>query len=446
MLVKYITGVLLLLLSYTAATQEEVKRVSVEDSIRQAKKLLEEAKVKSAQKSIRMTIRNVDISTYPEIKLIVEAYNIYGEPLDTLLAKDISVLENGFEKKIISVEKISIKDRIPIDFCFVVDQTGSMQPYIDAMEQRIISFTNTLHQRGIDYTLSLVLFSDRLEDFYQPTEAVGEFLGWLNNVKARGGNDIKENALEAVEYAINKIKYRPSANKVLVIITDAPYHQADENGAGATDQTTESIIKLMNENEIRAFCITSPKLGEYDKIANRTRGNTYDMDYPFSSILDNFSNQLTNLYAIKYKTFKPAIPDSIDIGIVDAKKEIITQKTIPIVELGRKLIIENMLFGTGKSKLPKAVKELDVLTEFMTNRENVVIMIEGHTDNVGSYAVNDRLSLKRAESVKDYLVDKGISPLRIKTKGYGERRPIASNNTDWGRKLNRRTEVIIISK
>ncbi|MDC1068224.1 OmpA family protein [Candidatus Kapabacteria bacterium] len=446
MLTRNITYILLLLFIFGLDAKEESKKLSVQDSILQAKKLLEEAKVRSSQKSIRMTIRNVDISTYPEIKLIVEAYNIYGEPLDTLLKEDISVLENGSSKSIISVEKISIKDRIPVDFCFVVDQTGSMQPYIDAMEQRIINFTNTLHNRGIDYTLSLVLFSDKLENFYQPTGSVGEFLGWLRDVKARGGNDIKENCLAAIKLGTNKIKYRPSANKVLVIITDAPYHQAGENGAGKTDQTTESIIKLMNENEIRAFCITSPKLGDYELIANKTRGNNYDMDYPFSSILDNFSNQLTNLYAIKYKTLKPAIPDSIDIGIVDAKKQIITQKTIPIVELGRKLIIENMLFGTGKSRLPKSVKELNVLNEFMANRENVVILIEGHTDNVGSYATNDRLSLKRANAVKKYLINKGISPLRIKTKGYGERRPIASNNSDWGKKLNRRTEIIIIAK
>lgn len=446
MLVKYIAVFLLLLTPIAAKTEEEVKKLSKSDSIKQSKQLLKEAKVESAQRSIKMTIRNVDISTYPMIKLIVEAYNIYGEPLDTLLAKDISVIENGAEKKIESVEKISIKDRIPVDFCFVIDITGSMQPYIDAMQKKVLSFTNTLHQKGIDYTLSLVVFSDKIEDFYQPTSSVSDFLGWLGNIKAKGGGDIKENALEALEYAANGIKYRPSANKVAVIITDAPYHQKGEKGIGDTDQTTNSIIDLLNEKEIRAFSITSPKLGEYEKISERTRGNNYDMDYPFSSILDNFSNQLTNLYAIKYKTFKPAIPDSIDIGIVDAKKELITQKTIPIVELGRKLIIENMLFGTGKSRLPDKVQELDVLTEFMTNRQNVKILIEGHTDNVGSYAINDRLSLQRAESVKSYLIRKGIQANRIKTKGYGERRPIASNSTDWGRRLNRRTEVIITGK
>ena len=170
------------------------------------------------------------------------------------------------------------------------------------------------------------------------------------------------------------------------------------------------------------------------------------MDYPFEAILNNFSTQLTNLYALKYKSSEPAIPDSIDIALIDEKKQILTQKTIPIVELGRKLIIENMLFSTGRAALPARVKELDVMTEFMKNRRNVVIMIEGHTDAVGSHRINDRLSLQRANAVKKYLLKKGISKRRIKTKGYGERRPISSNKTAFGRKLNRRTEIIIIAK
>jgi OOP family OmpA-OmpF porin len=82
----------------------------------------------------------------------------------------------------------------------------------------------------------------------------------------------------------------------------------------------------------------------------------------------------------------------------------------------------------------------------MTNKPNVVILVEGHTDNVGSNRINDALSKRRAESVKRYLVKKGISPRRIKTVGYGERRPIASNATEWGRRLNRRTEIVIVAK
>jgi len=425
------------------AAEEEVEI----DSTKRQKQLLKDAKVENVQKNIKMTIRNVDISSYPIIKLIVEAYDVYGNPLDTMYANDLSVLENGIEKKVISVEKISINDRIPVDFVFVIDQTGSMQNQINSVRRQAKGFAKFLKGRGIDYTLSLILFSDMIEQQYQPTEDIDKFLGWLAKVKADGGGDIEENALKGLSRAAKDINYRPSANKVVLLITDAPYHEANtKSGKKRTNQTTESIIKLLQEKDIRVFSITPKRLKKYSQITNLTRGNSYDIDYPFSSILDNFSTQLTNLYKLRYKTLEPAIPDSINIAIINEKKQLLTEKTIPIVELGRKLIIQNMLYGTGKSNLPVKVPELDVLTQFMQNRKNVVIRIEGHTDAIGSYAVNDRLSLQRAKGVKQYLLNKGISKYRVKTKGFGERRPISSNKTDFGRKLNRRTEIIIIAK
>ena len=102
------------------------------DSAARAKKLLKEASVTTAMRGISLTIRNVDIGKFPEINIIVEAFNHYGEPLDTLLPKDVNVMENGKEKRVISVKKISIKERVPVDFVFVIDITGSMQKYIDA--------------------------------------------------------------------------------------------------------------------------------------------------------------------------------------------------------------------------------------------------------------------------------------------------------------------------
>lgn len=430
------------------AVQDTTKtEINQNDSLSsKARSLMKQAKIESAEKEIKVTIRNVDISQYPVIKVIVEAYNIYGEPLDTLTPEKLTVLENGIEKKVISIEKISIQERIPVDFIFVIDQTGSMQSYIDAVRGKISGFANFLKGRGIDYRLGLIIFSDEVDKIYQPTEDLTEFLRWLSSVKARGGGDAKENALEALSAASTNVDYRPSANKVAVLITDAPFHQAGEKGVGKTDFTTETIAKHLNNNDVRVFSIVPPKLTDYGYISSQTRGTTYDMDYSFSVILDNFSSQLTNLFALRYKTDKPAIPDSIDIALINEKKQLLTRKTIPIVELGRKLIIENMLYETGNASLPNKVKELEVLTEFMKNKKNVVIMIEGHTDNIGSHAINDALSLQRAESVKNYLIKNGISTQRIKTKGYGERRPIASNNTDFGRKLNRRTEIIIIAK
>lgn len=429
-----------------AQSDSTAKKPTAADSAAQRKEILRSSQVTYTKKDIKLTIQNVDISHYPIIKVIVEAYNIYGQPLDTLYSEGLTVLENGVEHSVISVDKLSINERVPVDFVFVIDETGSMQSYIDAVRKKVRDLTNFLKTRGIDYTLGLILFSDEIDKIYQPTPDVNDFLGWIGRVKAAGGGDVKENALEALKTAANQINYRPSANKVVVLVTDAPYHQKGETGKGTTDQTTESITQLLSDEQIRVFSIVPPRLTAYSYISSNTRGNFYDIDYPFSTILDNFSNQLTNLYALKYRTAKPAIPDSIDIAIINEKKEELTKKTIPIVELGRKLIIENMLYKTGSSELPDSVPELEVLSQFMENRKNVVVMIEGHTDSIGSELVNDRLSKMRAESVKSYLIKKGISARRIKTTGYGERRPIASNDTEFGRKLNRRTEIIIISK
>lgn len=242
------------------------------------------------------------------------------------------------------------------------------------------------------------------------------------------------------------IEYRMEADRVAVLITDAPYHQKGEEGFGVTNRTTESIIELLQENQVRVFSIVPPKLKNYHKISADSRGNYYDIDYPFSTILDNFSNQLTNLYKLTYNSGQEAIPDSIEISLFSRDRKTLVKKTIPIVELGRKLIIENLLFQTAKYDLPDSVRELDLLADFMIARPNVAIIVEGHTDAVGSFATNDLLSKNRANSVKDYLVKRGVSEFRIQTQGYGERKPIATNETEFGRKLNRRTEIIIVAK
>ncbi len=415
------------------------------DSIKKIQEVLSQAEVKTEKKPVILTIRNVDISKFPEINIIVEAFNKSGFPLDTLTTKDVIVTENGIEKQVISVAKISVKERIPVDFVFIIDVTGSMQKYIDEIKNNISRFLTSLLSRGIDYRIGLILFSDIVEKVYQPSDNVNVFLSWLSGVRAYGGGDEKENALEAIK-ATKNIAFRPSANRVIVLITDAPYHQLGEKGDGITFETTNSIIEYLNKTEIRCFSITPPKLDEYKIISSKTRGHFFDIEYPFSTILNNFSNQLTNLYSIKYRTDLPAIPDSINIAIFSPERKEIVRRTIPIVELGRKLIIENLLFDFNSASLPDTVKELEVLYQFMKNKPSVTILVEGHTDDKGSKSYNDRLSLMRAEAVKNYLVRKGIAPERIKTVGYGKRKPIAPNDSEFGRRLNRRTEIVIVSK
>ena len=406
---------------------------------------MNKAKLEAAKKEVDLTIQSVDISKFPTIKILVEAMNKLGEPIDSLSPDNVYIFENDERKKVISVEKIPAAEKVTVDFVFVVDKTGSMQPNIDAVKNNVISFTQKLVKRGIDYRIGLILFSDEVEKVYQPTSNVYDFLDWISTVKAYGGGDEKENALEALVSA-SKLNYRKEASKVIILITDAPFHQKGEQGDGTTNQDINSIIQLMQKHQMRLFAIVPDKLTQYETIAKSTRGNWFDLDYPFSTVLDNFSNQLTNLYYVTYLSNKSEIPDSIEIGYYDVKQKKLFKKTIPIVELGRKLILEHLLFDVASFALPDNVEELNILAEFMQSKPNIKIVVEGHTDAVGDVQANQMLSEKRANSVKEYLVKKGIDENRIQTVGFGKSKPIASNATLFGRQLNRRTEIVIVQK
>ncbi len=91
---------------------------------------------------------------------------------------------------------------------------------------------------------------------------------------------------------------------------------------------------------------------------------------------------------------------------------------------------------------PKFNSNLDNIENILRNNPGLKIRIEGHTDDVGSMKYNIGLSGKRAQAIKDYLVDKGIDSSRITTKGFGYSKPIADNDTPTGRALNRRAEII----
>lgn len=87
--------------------------------------------------------------------------------------------------------------------------------------------------------------------------------------------------------------------------------------------------------------------------------------------------------------------------------------------------------------------QLQAVADYMNQNENSFGLIEGHTDNIGPKAVNDRLSIKRAEAVKNKLIALGVDQKRLKTQGFGYGNPIASNKTREGRQKNRRSTVII---
>jgi outer membrane protein OmpA-like peptidoglycan-associated protein len=120
---------------------------------------------------------------------------------------------------------------------------------------------------------------------------------------------------------------------------------------------------------------------------------------------------------------------------------------LPKIEKGRSLILKNVFFDFDLYVLKKESKaELDRLYAFLKQNPRVNLELAGHTDAKGPYEHNIVLSQNRAKAVFDYLVNKGISPTRLTYVGYGPDIPIATNETDEGRALNRRTEAIVTAK
>lgn len=122
---------------------------------------------------------------------------------------------------------------------------------------------------------------------------------------------------------------------------------------------------------------------------------------------------------------------------------VLNVELIPI-EVGKKVKLENIFFDFDSYKLQeRSFSELNTIYSFLKENPGVEISIEGHTDNQGTAAYNKSLSENRAKSVYTYLVEKGIAKERLSYKGYGDTQPVATNDTEEGRALNRRTEVKI---
>ncbi|HEX7846187.1 MAG TPA: OmpA family protein, partial [Chitinophagaceae bacterium] len=103
---------------------------------------------------------------------------------------------------------------------------------------------------------------------------------------------------------------------------------------------------------------------------------------------------------------------------------------------------DNIYFITGSAKLDKrSFKGLDDVAKIMAENPETKLSIDGHTDNVGSDELNQKLSENRAASVKAYLVSKGVNESRLTSTGYGESQPVADNKTAAGRQKNRRVEM-----
>lgn len=210
----------------------------------------------------------------------------------------------------------------------------------------------------------------------------------------------------------NRIRYK--SNYVKGIVRDKKTREPLAASVELINLETNETESLVSSDSVSgAYLIVLTQGAEYALYINKT-------GYLFKSLNFNYS---------ALKDYEPIV---LDIDLERASD-------------GTTAILQNIFFDVDKYDLKdKSVTELQKILRFLKENPSVKVEIGGHTDNSGSTSYNVQLSEKRAQSVNNYLIERGIAPERLRTKGYGSDQPIADNMTEEGRQKNRRIEFKII--
>lgn len=116
-------------------------------------------------------------------------------------------------------------------------------------------------------------------------------------------------------------------------------------------------------------------------------------------------------------------------------------------ERGLLMVLDAISFEEGQANLlPTTTEQLNEFTKIIQDAGSKIVLIEGYSDSAGDPNENLILSKRRAEAVRDALIERGIAPNRLIADGFGRSRPVATNNTETGRRKNRRVEIVIINE
>src|SRR5215831_186228 len=255
-----------------------------------------------------------------------------GNPVGNLRPDNVKVFEDGKQAKILDFRGVG--QGRPVDIVFVMDVTESMQPYIDAVKQNIISFAQELAANNRDYRLGLVTFEDYVISKYPDcncpyrnsmTSNVHQFIDWVSGLHAGGGGDIPEDQLDALAYAAS-FPFRPEAEGIIILVTDAPphhagdgseytqhdqaYHDHHPGNTQVTDLTGDATAALLKKNGLTLYAVAPPPFiaPEYQKIVDETHGRSYNIiteEGHFAELVRQIGHSIATQYSLTYRTPRP---------------------------------------------------------------------------------------------------------------------------------------------
>ncbi len=363
-------------------------------------------------------------------------------PMETFVPQDLDAasLDVQYESKIES-------------FVIILDASASMQeeyngivnkghPKFAVAKDILMRMNNTLPE--IDVNSALVTFG---HGFFKPLDKT--FIVYELTKHSRG---LLENALngitspEGCSPAGNAIKdaknllLTSGGQNAVILICDG------EQLIGSPLSRVQDLKEMYGDRA----CLYTIFVGNTVEGERELREIAREAQCGFSVTADGIASS-ENMADFVKKVFLTAIPrqvhdsdiDSDGDGVYDKDDECPDTPKGAIVDSRGCWVVKGVTFDYKKWDIKEEFNSnLSNIVEILENNPDMKIRIEGHTDNIGSMGYNIELSQKRARAVKNYLVGKGIQESRISTEGFGFKHPIAPNDTEAGRALNRRAEIV----
>lgn len=358
------------------------------------------------------------------------------------LGKHYNIRQEGISE--FKVREYGANDSIAYNIVLTVDYSGSMDAILDAI------FIGTELFVSMKFDVDRIALATFNKDVDVKVPLMKDTVDILRTYRAnyRRGIGLFSAMKDAVWASYDILKDTPVEDpRVVVVLSDG-----DDN---YSKTSLDSLIRRANRDKIHVFCVAfGYSKDESMRYLAQYTGGKYYKAYTKEQLIDIFRDIYLSLRYFYKITYTPPVywgyhhvysglnvPGRVDSligeGFYDTSGWLALSDTI----------IRPIFFDFDRSEIkPESYQTLDELVDLMMSWPRLRFDIHGHTDNIGTIEYNQALSERRAQAVFDALIQRGIEERRLRFRGFGMSKPVASNETEAGRSQNRRTEFIIIAK
>ncbi|MEJ5244152.1 MAG: OmpA family protein [Bacteroidota bacterium] len=407
-------------------------------------------------------IFRIEIDKYPDtVKLYTRVYDSLGRFI-TQMAKPYKKSEENYFVRLretlgkvyntrdvevpdFNVREFGALDSIPYNIVLTVDYSGSMDPIMGAIHQGAEIFVK------LKFPFDQIAIATFNKDFDVKVPFSRDTSTILNLFRAKRKqgfglfSGIREAVFNSIELFDGTDRTTP---RVLVLFTDG-----DEN---YSKKEVGEIIKAAKERNVNIFCVAFgyTKDEEMKMLAGYTGGKFYKV-YSREQMINVFRdiyNSLRYYYLVTYKPPKYWGWHTVFsyLNLPNRSDSLIAMGEYDTSDLWKDVgdeFVRPILFDFNKWDLKQdAIPIIEEIVDAMLTRPRLRLEIQGHTDNVGTQEYNLQLSENRAKAVYDAIVARGVEPSRLRYRGFGFAKPVASNATEEGRAKNRRTQFVVLAR